>query len=108
MPHAWLIGGPPGIGKATLTYRFARFILSGAAEAATGLFGATPTTLDLDHEHPTFRRIRAGGHADLLTVERPWHKAEEKKEEGERRRRVGDLTSGRKGGGEGKGGAIPL
>jgi len=26
MPHAWLIGGPRGIGKATLAYRTARFI----------------------------------------------------------------------------------
>ena len=28
MPHAWLIGGPPGIGKATLAYRMARFVLA--------------------------------------------------------------------------------
>ena len=29
MPHAWLISGPRGIGKATLAFRFARFALSG-------------------------------------------------------------------------------
>ena len=28
MPHAWLIGGPSGIGKATLAYRMARFVLA--------------------------------------------------------------------------------
>ena len=28
MHHAWLIGGPKGIGKATLAYRFARFALT--------------------------------------------------------------------------------
>ena len=28
MHHAWLIGGPKGIGKATLAYRFARFALA--------------------------------------------------------------------------------
>ena len=27
-PHAWLIGGPHGIGKATLAYRMARFVLA--------------------------------------------------------------------------------
>ena len=27
-PHAWLIGGPHGIGKATLAFRFARFVLA--------------------------------------------------------------------------------
>lgn len=91
MPHAWLIGGPPGIGKATLAYRFARFILAGGAAAGGGLFGEGPADLHLDPEHPVFRRVRAGGHGDLLAVERPWHKDEEKKEEGDRRRRVGDL-----------------
>jgi DNA polymerase-3 subunit delta' len=86
MAHAWLIGGPQGIGKATLAYRFARFILSGAVGN-----GANPTSLHVNPEHPVFRRIRAGGHADLLTIERPWHKDDEKKDEGDRRRRVGDL-----------------
>src|SRR5712692_11356271 len=28
LPHAWLVGGPNGIGKATLAYRMARFILA--------------------------------------------------------------------------------
>ena len=28
MPHAWLIGGPRGIGKATLAYRMARFVFA--------------------------------------------------------------------------------
>ena len=28
VPHAWLIGGPAGIGKATLAYRMARFVLA--------------------------------------------------------------------------------
>ena len=29
LAHAWLIAGPRGIGKATLAYRFARFVLAG-------------------------------------------------------------------------------
>ncbi|MFM2042184.1 MAG: ATPase i [Pseudomonadota bacterium] len=75
MHHAWLIGGPPGIGKATLAYRIARFVLSKGGEAAgDGLFGVPPppTSLATDPETPAARRIAAGGHADLLTIQRIW------------------------------------
>ena len=73
LPHAWLIGGPAGIGKATLAFRFARFLLSGGTESgAGGLFGDdVQDSLHLDPEVPVFRRVSASGHADLLTVERP-------------------------------------
>ncbi len=71
MPHAWLIGGPPGIGKATLAFRLARFALAQKLDGEVGLFGASPpVSLHLDSEHPTCRRVASGGHADLLTVER--------------------------------------
>src|SRR5512145_1755946 len=71
MPHAWLIGGPRGVGKATLAYRFARFVLAGGGDAAEGLFGASGVeTLALTANHPVFRRVAAGGHADLFTLER--------------------------------------
>lgn len=75
MHHAWLIGGPPGIGKATLAYRMARFILSrGPEEEGDSLFGAPPppTSLAVDPESPVAKRIAAGGHAGLLSVQRPW------------------------------------
>jgi DNA polymerase-3 subunit delta' len=61
--HAWLITGPPGIGKATLAFRFARRLLAG---------GAPEHDLALPRTHPTFRRVVAGSHADLLTIERAW------------------------------------
>src|ERR1700681_295750 len=63
MHHAWLITGPAGIGKATLAYRFARRLLAGIP---------TGDTLALPPDHPSFRRVAAGTHADLLTVEREW------------------------------------
>lgn len=72
LPHAWLIGGPAGLGKATLAFRFARFLLSGGAKDTGGLFGdAVQDSLHVDPEDPVFRRVAAAGHADLLTVERP-------------------------------------
>lgn len=71
LPHGWLFAGPAGIGKATLAYRFARFVLAGGAQGGPGLFGdATPASLDMPPEHPVFRRVASGGHADLITLER--------------------------------------
>jgi DNA polymerase-3 subunit delta' len=59
--HAWLITGPEGVGRATLAYRFARRLLAGGTD-----------TLEMDPAHLVFRRVAAGTHADLLTIEREW------------------------------------
>ncbi len=67
LPHAWLIAGPRGIGKATLAHRFARFLLAG--DSGGGLFGG-PTSLETDMNTPAVHRVAAGGHADLRVVER--------------------------------------
>ncbi len=56
--HAWLLTGPPGIGKATLAYRFARRLFAGSGHPAH------------DHALPMFRRVAEGSHSDLLTIER--------------------------------------
>src|SRR5262245_66375531 len=40
-PHAWLVGGPPGIGKATLAYRMARFVLADPDPRTPGVQRAT-------------------------------------------------------------------
>lgn len=72
MPHAIVLSGAPGIGKATLAYRLARFLLSQGTDAGASLFGdATPVeNLFVAAENPVFRRVASGGHADLMTVER--------------------------------------
>ncbi len=75
MHHAWLLTGPKGIGKATLAHRFSRWLLAGQALPAPpdGLFGEDSGPgqgLWLDPACPLFRRIAAGGHADLFTVQR--------------------------------------
>ncbi|MEQ9607104.1 MAG: DNA polymerase III subunit delta' [Kiloniellaceae bacterium] len=69
LPHAWLLSGPRGVGKATLAFRFARFLLAPDCQGG-GLFGDAPDSLDVAAEHPVFRRVAAGGHADLMTLER--------------------------------------
>jgi DNA polymerase III subunit delta' len=68
MPHAWLIGGPPGVGKATLAYRVARFVLAHPDASAKDVQAAQ--TLALDNSHPVVRRVAAQAHPDILTLER--------------------------------------
>jgi DNA polymerase-3 subunit delta' len=68
MPHAWLIGGPPGIGKATLAYRMARFVLAYPDCAAPQVQSAASLALPSDHR--PVRLIASQGHPDLLVLER--------------------------------------
>ena len=77
MPHAWLIDGPRGIGKATLAYRMARYVFAHPSPQAAqnpthNSGGAAPNTqgLALPPDHPVVRRIAAQGHPDLLALER--------------------------------------
>jgi DNA polymerase-3 subunit delta' len=68
VPHAWLIGGASGIGKATLAYRVARFVLAHPDPSSAAVQGAG--TLSLDPGHPIARRVSAQAHSDLLVLER--------------------------------------
>ena len=74
MPHAWLIAGPPGIGKATLAYRIARFVLSGGgAGADDSLFGmseAPPTSMAIAPDTRVARMVAAESHPDLKILRR--------------------------------------
>ena len=67
----WLITGPQGVGKATLAYRIAAFLLA-AKPADSGLFGAPPPppTLDTPTDDPDLRLIRAGAHPRLFILRR--------------------------------------
>lgn len=73
MPHAIILAGAPGVGKATLAFRLARFLLSqGGEDSGDSLFGAPekPKTLNVKADHDIFRRVVSGGHGDLLVIER--------------------------------------
>jgi len=75
MPHAIVLTGPDGIGKASFAYRLARFLfIEGDESQGGGLFGdaAPPTSLAVSSDNPIFHRIVSGGHADLMVVERPF------------------------------------
>src|SRR5258707_10410116 len=68
IPHAWLIGGAQGIGKATLAYRMARFVLARRNPLAPSVQSAE--TLGVDPSEPVARQIAAEAHGGLLVLER--------------------------------------
>jgi DNA polymerase-3 subunit delta' len=67
--HAWLITGLKGIGKATLAFRFARFVLANPDPSAVD---AEPSTMAVPRESRVARSIAAGAHPNLLVLRRPW------------------------------------
>ena len=72
--HGWLISGPRGIGKATLAWRIARFLLAQPA-ASDGLFGDAPqmpTSLDIPPDHPVARRTAALSEPRLFLLRTNW------------------------------------
>lgn len=74
MPHALLLGGPPGIGKATLAWRLARFILANPDPTASA--GASTAGLRVSPDNPVARQIIALAHPDLALLRRTWNSKE--------------------------------
>jgi DNA polymerase-3 subunit delta' len=68
IPHAWLIGGALGIGKATLAYRMARYVL--AHRNPLGADVQHALSLQVEPTEPVARHVAAGAHGSLLTLER--------------------------------------
>lgn len=68
--HAWILGGPKGIGKATLAYRFARFAI--AQPDRFGAEVAAAESLDIPPSHPVFHQVASGATPSILHLRRPW------------------------------------
>ncbi len=68
-PHAFIIGGERGIGKATLAWRLARFLLANPDPAAL----RAARNLHVDPNHPVARRIAALSHPDVFLLRREWN-----------------------------------
>jgi DNA polymerase III subunit delta' len=68
VPHAFLLVGPKGIGKATLAYRMARFVLAHPDPAGPEV--AAASSLAVDADNPVARRLAAQAQGDLLVLER--------------------------------------
>jgi len=66
LPHAIALCGASGIGKATLAYRIAKFLLSRKSDdnKADSLF--------VPNSNPSVKRVLSKGHADLMVIEREY------------------------------------
>lgn len=75
--HAWLITGPKGIGKATLAWNIARFLLA-QDTAGDVLFAAAPDSLQISPDDPVFHRVAALAEPGLFLCRRGWDEKKKK------------------------------
>ncbi len=77
MPHGLIFAGPKGIGKATLAYRLAKFLLHYGVKDHNqdSLFGdaaPAPESLAVDPGAQGVRLVMSGAHPDLMSIERAY------------------------------------
>jgi len=70
LAHAWLIGGKEGIGKATLAWAFARFVLANPDPAAQAVREAR--SVHVEPSHPAARLLAGLAHPDFALIRREW------------------------------------
>jgi DNA polymerase III subunit delta' len=70
--HGWLVTGPRGVGKATLAWKIARFLLA-TPDDDGGMFAApAPQSLDIPDSHPVAHRLAALTESRLFLLRRPY------------------------------------
>jgi len=74
MHHGWLLAGPKGIGKATLAYHLARYLLK-QDSGGPGLVGNEPApggseALHMAENDPVFNHVASGAEGNLMVIER--------------------------------------
>ena len=71
LAHSWIIGGSEGIGKATLAWRFARFLFVNPDPRSLAVLSAP--NLATPRDHPSVRRLSAMSHGDAALLRRQWN-----------------------------------
>lgn len=72
LPGTWLISGPKGIGKATLAYRLARFVLYNGSllKRNEALIDVTSNNLAIPQGSAVYTKVSMGSHPDLLVLQK--------------------------------------
>jgi len=74
MHNSWLLCGIEGIGKATLAYRFAKFLLSADANKKDSY-----TSLEISENNPVYKLVVNNAHPDLKIIERDFTETDKRK-----------------------------
>ncbi len=76
LAQSWIIGGREGIGKATLAWRFARFLLAYPDPRLPQVERAE--NLHVPADNPAARRILSLAHSDVCVLRREWDQKEKR------------------------------
>lgn len=69
MPHAWLLTGAEGIGKATMAYKFAKYVLANSTRSDD----FDSASFNLSEGHVVEGQVRALSHPNLLLLRKGWN-----------------------------------
>jgi DNA polymerase-3 subunit delta' len=70
--HGWMITGPLGLGKATMAWKIARFLLATPIDDGGMFAPPPPETLDIPPDHPISHRLVALSEPRLFLLRRAW------------------------------------